>query len=194
VKELTALDASLQREILREWLARSETASPLSLADDYEDFVITTVRDRPKATPSGLSREAAEAARKLPAWTFAVGALVPVAIVVLVLAHVGRSAPLASPRPLPPNIGTASTVQTTQVADQRLETPPSEPSQVAALPTPTVAPASKSPSTRAAATTVRPAATTVAVAVPVSVPVSVPVLGPEVDTELVANSDFGDRK
>src|SRR5450631_2972304 len=98
VKELTALDASRQREILREWLARSETVSPLSpssLAEDYEEFVITAVRDLPKAPPSPLSPQAAEAARKLPAWSFALGAL-PLAILFLLLAHVGKgSAPPA---------------------------------------------------------------------------------------------------
>jgi hypothetical protein len=167
VKELTALDASRQREILREWLARSETVSPSSLADDYEEFVITAVRDRPKAATSGLSPQAAEAARKLPAWTFVVGAL-PV-VVVLVLAHVGRgSAPLPSPRPEP----TLSTVQTTAAV---LDAPPSQPSAVAVRPTPTVAPARKSPSIRTPAT-----------------PPAAPV--PEVNTELAANSEFGGRK
>jgi hypothetical protein len=167
VKELTALDASLQREILREWLARSESASPavLSLADDYEDFVITEVRERPKA---------AEAPRKLPAWSFAVGAL-PVAIVVLVLAFVGRaSAPLPEARPRPLALDAVSTVETKVFG---LE-PPTQPSESAVQPTPTVAAARKLPSTRA---------------VPTAVPLAemaAPVR--EVDTE--DNSDFGDRK
>jgi hypothetical protein len=153
--ELTALDAPLQREILREWLARSENAtSPSSLADDYEEFVITTVRDRPKPTPS-VSHVGT--ARKLPAWTFAVGAL-PVAIiafVVLALAHVGReSTPPPSPRHL-----LQTPLEATMQTATAVETPRGQPPEVAVPPTPTVVPVRKSPEVRAVATTPRPVTT-----------------------------------
>ncbi len=181
VKELTALDTSRQREILREWLARSELDSPSSLADDYEEFVITAVRDLPKAAPSGLSPQAAEAARKQPAWTFAVGALPLVVVLVFALAHVGR-------RSAPPT----STVSTKAPATVVLETPRSQPAAVAAparTVQPIVAPPQKVLLIRAAAT-VPPT-----IAAPVPAPVAAPVAAPVPDTtELLANSEFGDRK
>ncbi len=171
VKELTALDASRQREILRQWMARSEFVSPSSLADEYEEFVITAVRDRPKVAPSGLSPQVAEAARKLPRWTVAAGALPVVVVLVLVLANLGRRS--APPAPAP-------TVATKAVA---LQVPSSQPSVVVVVqPTATVIDLPKKlPPGRAIATTP-------AVVQPISAPVS------DDNTELVANSEFGDRK
>ena len=174
VRELTALDFARQREILRAWLAQSEStcASPLapltSLVDDCEDFIITGVRDLPKAAASGLSAHQVEAARKMPAWTFAVGAA-PIAVVLLLLSYLVRgSAPV--PVPLPRS------------------SPPMPSSVVAVRPTLTLAPPKTPPPIRAAPTATpvapMPAVVTTATTAPI----------PQGNTEMIANSEFGSRK
>ncbi len=184
VRELTALDFARQREILRAWLAQSEStcASPLapltSLVDDCEDFIITGVRDLPKAAASGLSAHQVEAARKMPAWTFAVGAA-PIAVVLLLLSHLVRG---SAPVPVP-----SVTAPVATVLAAAPETP-SPPAVVAVRPTLTLAPPKTPPPIRAAPTATpvapMPAVVTTATTAPI----------PQGNTEMIANSEFGSRK